>query len=782
MRRNYFDLRLEDLFCVIRPGFALRILFGTVVTVCLAIQTSNTFAQTAIIFPSKAHSPMTVDQNGVDLSTGQFIPPVSSRSIGNALSGLDESVGGNDFPNGSRYVGGITVMDPYENTTWAKSIHRSCYSAFVYFGNYRKLFNYVFPETGLYGGHFVAADGSSDILDHGGGHASYLCQGAMTLTTSDGTVAVFDGTAASDFGLDAKHGVLVSLVKPDGEEINIGVSQTLVATGEDDPEWYPGALPEFAVESHPDYVGSSLGWVMQGGSGFGASAFNFQNWGQIRPPIYSIGSWSTTEGAAQLLSQMVQGKYTQKQRWAKVQYLGDVSYDFKVKQFVEHRNSMDCYVNNTQDPAFEDNLRTKSNMFADYFITVGSSICNTMWDYTIIEKFEVLNNAGIKIVVDYYLPTDDFNKPAGNYGGCNSSIEGVGTCVKSVTKGNSVWKYSWSVDGSENVADIEDPQGRHRRVRTIADWAVVRQYGALMTRDEDELGRVTTYEYDEIYPGRLLKVTHPEGNYEQYIYNNRANLTEILAYPKGGGTPVVQSAGFDEICANLKTCNKPNWVKDAKGNQTDYTYSAVHGGILSVTAPAGINGVRPQTHYEYTQLNPQVLGNNDQLQPNPPVWRLTKESVCSTSSTCPGSVNETVTEYAYADNNLLLTAKTVRAGDSSVSATTAYGYDFGGNLIWTDGPRTDVDDKSYTVYNFYRRPTLEIGPDPDGSGPLKRQYVKHFIDRDFRETKTEAGICSDVTFVTNIPTGCTEISVKSFKTMTYDPVTGLLAKTVLGQP
>jgi hypothetical protein len=41
-------------------------------------------------------------------------------------------------------------------------------------------------------------------------------------------------------------------------------------------------------------------------------------------------------------------------------------------------------------------------------------------------------------------------------------------------------------------------------------------------------------------------------------------------------------------------CNKPNWSRDPKGNQTDYSYDNATGNLLKITAPPMIGGTRPQ--------------------------------------------------------------------------------------------------------------------------------------------------------------------------------------------
>ena len=307
-----------------------------------------------------------------------------------------------------------------------------------------------------------------------------------------------------------------------------------------------------------------------------------------------------------------------------------------------------------------------------------------------------------------------------------------------------------------------DPLGHTRTILVSGDD----NFGDHVNVFTDELGRTTNYQYDAF--GDLTEVAYPEGNHTDYTYDARQNLIQTSITPKDGSAPIVTTMGYDSTCTNPKTCNKPNWYKDAKGNETDFAYDPNHGGITSMTLPADANGVRPQMRYTYTQLYPKdVHGNNG---PNP-VWRLTKTSTCrSVTDGCEGTADETVSEYVYNDPNLLLTSKTVHAGDNSVSSTESYGYDATGNMTMVDGPRTDVDDRSYTTYDTNRHKIFEIGVDPDGSGPLPRVIVKHIYDGDFNEIQTETG--------TGNATDGSDFVVTSYVLRTYDPNTGLLVKTI----
>jgi hypothetical protein len=257
----------------------------------------------------------------------------------------------------------------------------------------------------------------------------------------------------------------------------------------------------------------------------------------------------------------------------------------------------------------------------------------------------------------------------------------------------------------------------------------------------------------------------------------RGVLTDAVEYPTDGSSSL--SLGSNTLAASctlatMKTCNRPISTTDARGNATDFVYSDTHGGVLTETAPADQSGVRAEKRFSYSQLYPKVLNGSGQLVNSTPVWRLTSVSECTVATaanpaSCVGTKDERVTTYAYNDNNLRLTSETVAAGDGSASRTTSYSYNSAGDVTSVDGPRTDVDDRTYTTYDALRRKLYEIGADPDGGGgPLPRQIVHHVYDVDGNETRTEYG--------TGSATDGSDFALLHFKRMTYDATSGLLSK------
>ncbi len=275
------------------------------------------------------------------------------------------------------------------------------------------------------------------------------------------------------------------------------------------------------------------------------------------------------------------------------------------------------------------------------------------------------------------------------------------------------------------------------------------------------------------YGSLLDEIDLPEGNkYKEEHAAPYLALSKRTWISKTPGTPsdVVEqwgytweSNGFTPCPTTRQKCAKPIWYKDGKGNQTDYTYDS-QGDLLTTTLPADQNGLRRRTYNTYTVFN---TGSGN-------IYRLTRSETCGLSSgqlsltACPAATTTAVTTtdygdattapYTYKSFSPYQTTQTDGAG--SLSATTTYTYDWMGNVTVVDGPRTDVDDRSYTVYDLAHRKLFEIGIDPDGSGADPRVIVHHVYDDDGREIRTEQG--------TGNATDGTDFAVTGFKRMTYD--------------
>lgn len=190
-----------------------------------------------------------------------------------------------------------------------------------------------------------------------------------------------------------------------------------------------------------------------------------------------------------------------------------------------------------------------------------------------------------------------------------------------------------------------------------------------------------------------------------YSYDDRGNMDG-----KTIGGKTVLSAEYPTDCIDdnnnffFRYCNKPTWVKDAKGNRTDYTYHEHSGQIHTVTKPAvsiGSTSVRPRITYDYSPLYAYYKKNSNTVErADSPIWKLTSEFTCrttaATSSGCAGGdLDKVETRYYYGPqngepNNLFLRGVSVTAaGDTGTLETrvTCYEYDRFGNQTAETRPK-----------------------------------------------------------------------------------------------
>jgi hypothetical protein len=309
------------------------------------------------------------------------------------------------------------------------------------------------------------------------------------------------------------------------------------------------------------------------------------------------------------------------------------------------------------------------------------------------------------------------------------------------------WTRAWHTDGAGHAFSFQYDRGLLIK-STSPQGAFTYRYSqfSYVAASPNGLGLMTVD-----FRGTLPRlITTGDGDVEYYEHNLRGEVTKLVTLPRGtnvmaltttnGGTLVLSGPALSECCtaieplvvpagaivvsqaflpdwggvgylagqlyvmgcgvgpADDKRCSKPISQTDANGNQTDYEYSAVHGGIVTETGPAPApGGVRPQTRYSYVQRQAFILGaGGSVVAAGPPVWMLAAKSVCKTSqwngSACAVANDEVRTTYDYGPttglNNLNLRGEVVDA--AGMALRTCYAYDWRGLRTSVTSPRAGL--------------------------------------------------------------------------------------------
>jgi len=182
---------------------------------------------------------------------------------------------------------------------------------------------------------------------------------------------------------------------------------------------------------------------------------------------------------------------------------------------------------------------------------------------------------------------------------------------------------------------------------------------AKQTRTIDELQRVVVSLADG--RGRVLQRTYPEGDVDRFKYDPRDNTIGLEKIGKPGSTeyanPLVVSAEYDAVW------NKPLWIKDARGAQTDFTYvvSGDGAGQIKTTVQPAVDGGRPTWTFTYGAKGLPA----DVIDPT-------------------GMVTHSVYD---AGKSYVLKSSTVDYGTGRLNLTTCYQTDASGNVQRQTDPR-----------------------------------------------------------------------------------------------
>ncbi len=349
-----------------------------------------------------------------------------------------------------------------------------------------------------------------------------------------------------------------------------------------------------------------------------------------------------------------------------------------------------------------------------------------------------------------------------------------------VTGGTGTWTYSTATSPARST--VAGPNGYSREVIFTDPNTTGLPDAALYSLPlQDTLnGRTTTYIYENVgnwVAGRIERVTGHDGEFVEYLYDSRRNVTRVREVGKpGSGLPdIYQYASYPEagagVCVNAKTCNKPDWVtiaSPASGTpsslpKTSYTYDAAHGGLLTETRPAPGSGpyaaIAPQTRYTYA-----TAGG---------VTRVATVKSCRTTASCAGTADETVVETTYNAKRVPSLVVT-RAGNNTTAFTAtntrvATTYTPQGDVESIDGPLSGTVDTVWNYYDTMRRLRVTVTPDPDAAGSLIRRATRTTYDADGQPTMIEQGSVSTPANCSTANNFCaTTMTVLARSTVAYD--------------
>lgn len=248
--------------------------------------------------------------------------------------------------------------------------------------------------------------------------------------------------------------------------------------------------------------------------------------------------------------------------------------------------------------------------------------------------------------------------------------------VATVTNASGTWTYSYTSPGDYGTTTVTNPLNEQTYVKYHRERGYV-------TEARDPLYRWTYYTYDAGY--RPTRITYPEGNYVEYTYDARGNITAKTAAPRPavGGPVLVERADYDPGCADIVICNRPRWVEDAKLGRTTYTYAAStpttaqYYGNTSMGWP-----VRFGTGKPITVTSPAVGGVSPQVRNTYATGMLVRSATCLTQASCAGTADEVVTTFEWGGTETTtryLFGQAVTA--NGVTLRTCYGYDNQGRVI-----------------------------------------------------------------------------------------------------
>lgn len=306
----------------------------------------------------------------------------------------------------------------------------------------------------------------------------------------------------------------------------------------------------------------------------------------------------------------------------------------------------------------------------------------------------VQNNPNKKVPRLTAIKDASSNVPVMNYDYITSAVISYSDSLYVWYQAGPIAKLSRSWIGTDSINYTVGSPGPHTGYSVNASGG----YKAVKTVNSSVywgMNQVTTWDkvvtLEEQYTNRVIKIDKTIGGGQiTFGYDTRGNITSRVE------DGITTSASYPATCnsSNRNSCNQADWIQDARGNKTFYTYHS-SGQVATITSPADKNNKRAQTRYTYLPRN-AVYKIDNVFQTSPtPIYLLASESKCqNTDAVDTGSCSgdEILTQYDYGPtsgaNNLLLRGVTVTA--SGETRRTCYQYDDLGNRIGVTTPRAGL--------------------------------------------------------------------------------------------
>jgi RHS repeat-associated protein len=350
--------------------------------------------------------------------------------------------------------------------------------------------------------------------------------------------------------------------------------------------------------------------------------------------------------------------------------------------------------------------------------------------------------------------------------------------VLTYSNGIGTWTYSYNFTDTSTgagITTVTDPNQRKKLVyhdrKPGPATKVVEDLSATSTR-------TTTYNFDA--NDRLTSLVMPEGNSKVYTYDGLGRIwtvSDAAKPPVGGGAadpPLVTTLQYDSACTNARgLCNLPLSVTDPRGSVTDYVYDTTTLLPKSISAPPPVvGGVRPQTRFTYDSAKYFIKYADGTLGTSAPSAVVLKEtSICMTTTSCAGTVDEVKTVYSYATayqsdynaaNNAMPLSVTTSLGNGTVLSSNSMTYDGVGNVVAVDGPLPGTVDTVRRRFDIVRQETGVVQPDPEGADTPTATRTTYNLDGQVK--LVESGTVADQS-----DAAWANLTVKQRAATGYDP-------------